>query len=112
MFLRFFGCFHLCVFIIFIDFNQSQKSLFSLTSKSIRTVFKPEVPTSKDPPFPYCRSNPQSPLICGENCLTVIQESDTIVFFESINFPLFMGYGADCNLNFILNFTESGGVSY
>ena len=114
MFHRFFGCLHLCIFIIFVDFNQSQKSLLSLMPGSIRTASKPEVPASTNTPLPYCENNTQSPYICGENCITAISNSDTIVFFQSINFPLAVILYSEnslCYLNFILNSTDSKVVS-
>ena len=95
----------LTIFII-----RSPASSSSITSSSATAV--PPTPTA--PALPYCQDNSQTPYICGENCLISIPESDTIAFFESFNFPFFLTddeIHVFCNLNFVLNSTQSRSVS-
>ena len=91
------------------DLNLSLATSSQLTPGSNSSTS--ELSTSTN--LPYCQTPiTQSPLICGENCITVIQESDKILFFESLNFPLPLNNDdSTCFLNFVLNATNPKGVS-
>ena len=102
------GILQLIILTIFII--QYPASSSSITTRFSGGTAVPPTPTA--PQLPYCQNNSETPYICGDKCLISIPESDSIAFFESFNFPLFLtDHGTFCNLNFVLNSTQSRSVS-